>query len=105
MAIATLGQYVYATSQGAVYLNQFVESTATVSPGGASIGVTQKTRYPWDGKVTVLVEPASSHWQGTIYLRIPASLSLSAGSTDHGAQQGVSSGPFVSTAESSVRLI
>jgi DUF1680 family protein len=48
MAIATVGRYAYATSPDAVYVNQYLDSVATVSPGMAPLRVTQKTRYPWD---------------------------------------------------------
>jgi DUF1680 family protein len=71
MAVATIGQYAYAVSPDAVYVNQYVESVATVSPGSARLRVTQKTLYPWDGQVVLTVEPQPSPWHGEICLRIP----------------------------------
>jgi hypothetical protein len=71
MTVATIGQYAYATSPDAVYVNQYVESVATVSPGSARLRITQKTPYPWDGQVVLTVEPQPSPWHGEICLRIP----------------------------------
>jgi len=71
MAVATIGQYAYATVPDAVYVNQYLDSRATVSPDGVPLQVTQKTRYPWDGRVALTIEPQRSHWQGAVCLRIP----------------------------------
>jgi DUF1680 family protein len=71
MATGTIGQYAYATSAEAVYVNQYLESVATLSPGTKRLRVTQKSRYPWDGRVTLTVEPQPPPWHGEICLRIP----------------------------------
>ena len=71
MTIATIGQYAYTTSQNAVYVNQYLDSGATILLDGTQLSITQKTRYPWDGQVTMTVEPDKSPWNGTIWLRIP----------------------------------
>jgi DUF1680 family protein len=60
-----------ATSAEAVYVNQYLESVATLSPGTKRLRVTQKSRYPWDGRVTLTVEPQPPPWHGEICLRIP----------------------------------
>ena len=71
MAIATIGQYVYATSADTVYVNQFLENTATVPVGSTRLQLTQQTRYPWDGRVVLTIEPQPTPWHGEICLRIP----------------------------------
>lgn len=58
-------------SSDAVYVNQYVASVVSVSPGSARLRITQKTLYPWDGQVVMTVEPQPSPWHGEICLRIP----------------------------------
>jgi len=71
MAMATIGQYACATSPHAVYVNQYLDGIATISAGTARLRVTQKTRYPWDGQITLTIEPERSSWHGEVCLRIP----------------------------------
>jgi uncharacterized protein len=71
MAIATIGQYVYAASADAVYVNQYLENTATVPVGSARVQLTQQTRYPWDERVVLTIKPQPTPWHGEICLRIP----------------------------------
>ena len=71
MTNARLGDYVYAVSEGAIYVNQYLGSTATVAPSGVSVRLTQETNYPWNGEIRIIVEPNVPAWLGTIYLRIP----------------------------------
>jgi len=49
--------YVYATAGDRIRVNLYVASRATVPLGGQSIVLTQQTRYPWDGRVVLRVEP------------------------------------------------
>jgi len=71
MAVATIGQYAYATGQDAIYVNQYLDGSATIAVDGARLGVVQQTRYPWDGRIVIIVEPEEPPWRGTIHLRIP----------------------------------
>jgi uncharacterized protein len=48
---------IYAQRDNELYVNLFVGSTAAVNVGGASAHVTQDTEYPWDGRVTIHVDP------------------------------------------------
>lgn len=72
LAIATLGGYPYATSDDALYINQYLGSTATVEIGDRELTLVQKTHYPWDGHITITLDPDRALWEGTICLRIPA---------------------------------
>jgi hypothetical protein len=68
--IASLGRYVYATEGSDVYVNLFVGSTAHVAPAGGPVTIRQETRYPWDGRVRIAVDPAApSHF--SLNVRIP----------------------------------
>ena len=55
--LSSLGSYVYARDRDAIYVNLYVGSQAAVPLGDQKIRVIQKTRYPWEGKVTIQVEP------------------------------------------------
>lgn len=71
MTIARLGDFLYAVSDGSIFVNQYLGSTATVTPGGVPVKLTQETLYPWEGHVRITVEPDQPVWQGTILVRIP----------------------------------
>ena len=53
----TIGQYIYARSDEALYVNLYVASRAKVRLGGGLVRVSQETRYPWEGEVTLTLEP------------------------------------------------
>jgi DUF1680 family protein len=67
---ASLPARIYATTSSDIYINNYTASDATISVAGGTVKLTQETNYPWDGKVTVKVEPASVS-EFTIRLRIP----------------------------------
>jgi DUF1680 family protein len=48
---------VYAQRDDELYVNLFVGSTAVVKVGGTTAHVAQATEYPWDGRVTIRVDP------------------------------------------------
>jgi DUF1680 family protein len=60
----------YATSADAIYVNLFIGSTATATVGGVPVRIAQHTRYPWDGRVAIVVTPERPA-DFTINLRIP----------------------------------
>ena len=55
--IASLGDYVYAKSNDAVWVNLFVGSNTTVSLNNTKVHVRQETNYPWEGNNTIHVTP------------------------------------------------
>ena len=68
--ILRMGDYVYALGEDAIYLNLFVDSQSTLSAGGQDVELIQATRYPWDGEVTVTVNPAAPA-RFAMHIRIP----------------------------------
>ena len=58
--LASLGSYVYAreTDNSAIYVNLFVGSSATVRLADNPVKIRQETRYPWEGRVKIAVDPA-----------------------------------------------
>ncbi len=68
--LPSLPGYVYATNGDAVYVNLFAAGTGTAEAGGATVRLTQETRYPWDGDVRISVAtPAPAEF--TLKVRIP----------------------------------
>jgi len=61
---------VYAHRNDAVYLNLFVNSTATVKLPENTVTLSQKTGYPWNGKVAITVKPEKVG-EFTLHVRIP----------------------------------
>ena len=55
--IPSVPDYVYAVRGDALYVNLYVASDARVDVGGASATLTQKTEYPWDGRVELRIDP------------------------------------------------
>jgi len=55
--LASVGGYMYAARDDAIYVNLFGQSDAKVKLGTRTVKVTQKTSFPWDGKVSITVAP------------------------------------------------
>ena len=70
MTIATLGGYVYARSDEAIYVNLYVGGRASLEVAGTTVRLAQKTQYPWDGSVRIAVDPAQPRLFD-VYLRVP----------------------------------
>jgi DUF1680 family protein/alpha-L-arabinofuranosidase len=68
--IASVPGYVYAQQGDTIYVNLFVDGSAKIKMGRNTVGLKQQTRYPWDGKVEIAVEPERSA-EFTISIRIP----------------------------------
>ncbi|MCP4250395.1 MAG: glycoside hydrolase family 127 protein, partial [bacterium] len=67
----SLGGYVYARTDRAVFVNLYMGSRAKINLAGTTVSLTQQTRYPWDGQVKLTVEPASAA-AFELFLRLPA---------------------------------
>ena len=55
--IASLGDYIYAKSDDAIWINLFVGSNSIIPLGKGKVTVSQETNYPWDGKILIKVSP------------------------------------------------
>lgn len=53
--VGGLGQYIYASRGNTVYVNLFVDGSATLSFGGHDVKIVQETGYPFDGRVKLTV--------------------------------------------------
>jgi len=68
--IASFPGYVYAMKDGEIYVNLFVKSSSQMEIGTNDVEMIQDTRYPWDGKVKIVVNPSASE-KFLINIRIP----------------------------------
>lgn len=69
--LASIPGYVYAHRGDSLYVNLFVESSAKLDLGeGRTVSISQRTGYPWQGQVTLTLDPAEV---GTfdVLVRIP----------------------------------
>jgi hypothetical protein len=76
--MASVPGYIYAKREArdggrdtaALYVNLFAGGTAEIDLAGGKLRVTQETRYPWDGAVTIRLSPDKAR-AFTVNVRIP----------------------------------
>ena len=68
--IPSVPDYVYAVRGNALYVNLYAASEARAEVDGATVTVTQKTDYPWDGRVELRIDPGRPRTL-ELRLRIP----------------------------------
>lgn len=70
--IPSIGGYVYAHNDDAIYVNLYIGSTSEIKLAeNKTITLKQQTRYPWDGRVKLTVTPPEK-MDFALNLRIPA---------------------------------
>lgn len=55
--IPSVPGYVYTKTRDRLYVNLYMDNTARIEMNGKSVEVTQQTKYPWDGKVELIITP------------------------------------------------
>jgi len=68
--IAGIARYAYSTSSDALYVHLYIAGSAECELAGTRVAVRQQTDYPWQGKVTITVEPEPEA-RFAVALRIP----------------------------------
>lgn len=68
--IPSVPDYIYATAGDTLYVNLYVSSRAEATVGQGPVRITQQTGYPWNGDVTIRLEPAVQR-RFELRLRIP----------------------------------
>ncbi len=68
--LGSIQNYLYSVSQDGVWIHLYEESNSKVNLAGQEVLISQKTRYPLDGKVKVEVS-TNSPYEFTLFLRIP----------------------------------
>ncbi|MFZ5970413.1 MAG: glycoside hydrolase family 127 protein [Bacteroidota bacterium] len=68
--VASLGDYVYGSSDKGIWINLFVGSNTVARVGKNEVPLQMETNYPWEGTVKVTLQPKSKV-KMTLNLRIP----------------------------------
>lgn len=68
--IPSVPGYVYAHRKDVLYVNLFVASAAAVKMNGQTVSIKQATRYPWEGEITIIINPERSR-EFAVFIRIP----------------------------------
>ncbi|WP_448104205.1 beta-L-arabinofuranosidase domain-containing protein [Pedobacter panaciterrae] len=69
--VSELPNYIYASSGDRLFVNMFIGSDANIRlPGKTLIAISQKTNYPWEGKISLTVNPEKES-AFSLSLRIP----------------------------------
>jgi DUF1680 family protein len=69
--MAQLPGLIYAQRDHDLYLSLFVGSEANLTMDGTAVRVSQHTNYPWEGRVTIAVDPERPI-EATVNVRIPS---------------------------------
>ncbi len=67
---ASVGDYIYGVSKDALWINLFIENQASIPMGKDEIPLSITTNYPWEGKVSILLQPKTKK-NFTVNIRIP----------------------------------
>ena len=63
--------YVYAEQGSTLYVNLFMSNSASIKlDDGPTVGISEETRYPWDGHIKITLQPKNSQ-VFTVKVRIP----------------------------------
>ena len=68
--IASVAGYVCSADAKSIWLHLYAGGSAEVALGGQAVRLSQRTRYPWDGKVAITIRPEKAA-EFTLALRIP----------------------------------
>ncbi len=68
--IPSLGNYIYIVNDKELFVNLFIGSSTGLVFGETKVDLIQKTDYPWDGKVSIKVNPSANVDFG-LNIRIP----------------------------------
>ena len=62
--------YVYAQREDKLYVNLYANGSGEVTLGKTKVALTQRTQYPWDGNIALMVTPETDT-EFTLMVRIP----------------------------------
>lgn len=69
--IPSIPGLIYSTTKDVLYVNLYASNTANIALENNNLEISQKTNYPWDGKVSISVSP-KKETSFTLKLRIPS---------------------------------
>lgn len=68
--VASLGDYIYAYGDNAVFVNLYVGSNTSLNLKNGMVGLKMETNYPWEGKVKISIDPVKKS-NFNLHLRLP----------------------------------
>ncbi len=68
--IASLGQYIYSTSEKGIWVHQYIGNTTNINFHSNIIKISQISLFPWKGKIEIHLNLSKSQ-KFSIFLRIP----------------------------------
>lgn len=68
--VASVGDYIYATSEKTIWVNLFIGSTTTFQMGKVEVPFEMSTNYPLDGEITIAMNPQKKT-QYALKMRLP----------------------------------
>ena len=68
--ITSIGGYLSSVSENEIWIHQFASSSIKYELNGKGIKIIQKTNYPWDGQISIKVDP-DQEMTCAINIRIP----------------------------------
>jgi len=68
--IPSVPNYIYAHKGDSLYVNLFVASEANIEMGNIRLNISEETKYPWDGKIKIIINPEKDEIF-TVNIRIP----------------------------------
>ncbi|HEX5652220.1 MAG TPA: beta-L-arabinofuranosidase domain-containing protein [Chitinophagaceae bacterium] len=72
--VASLGDYIYAKSADAIYVNLFVGSHTSIPLKNGNVAIKMETNYPWEGNVRLHIDPVKKT-TFNLFLRVPGWIS------------------------------
>lgn len=69
--LPSIGGYVYAQSENAIWVNLFVGSQSEIKVGKQTVALDMQTNYPWEGATLLTVTPEKEGEQFAIRFRLP----------------------------------
>lgn len=69
--VASIGSYFYGLADDALAVHLYGDSTARFDIAGTPVSLVQTSNYPWDGEVSIRVEP-DAPVEFTLHLRVPS---------------------------------
>ncbi|MBI1337295.1 MAG: glycoside hydrolase family 127 protein [Phycisphaera sp.] len=69
--VPQLARLAYAQRGDSIFVDQFVNSTASVKLDAGTVRITQQSNYPWDGKITLTLD-TDSPMEFSLHIRIPS---------------------------------
>lgn len=69
--MASVPGYIYAHCGKDLYINLYASNEVLIELSDGNIKIKQQTRYPWEGKIKLLVEELEPYGKFSIFLRIP----------------------------------